>query len=61
MRANETVTKRVMRAEAIATGTTMLFRSIGICVTGVYRKKRYMYVDCSNTKSLDEYSAKLFV
>ena len=33
-RTNEMVTKKVMVAEAVATGTTMLFRSIGISVTG---------------------------
>ena len=34
MTTNDMVTKKVMMAEAIATGTTMLFRSIGICVAG---------------------------
>ena len=33
-RINEMVTKKVMAAEAIATGTTMLYRSIGIFVAG---------------------------
>ena len=38
-----------MLAEAIATGTTMLFRSIGIFVAGILEKKTYMYVNHNNT------------